>query len=61
MKELHCRTCFQHMSFTAGRCQRCGDVDPIGFRKSVTELLLGITAMLGAVAIVLFAFVSQCT
>ena len=49
------------MSFTAGRCQRCGDVDPIGFRKSVTELLLGITAMLGAVAIVLFAFVSQCT
>ena len=61
MKKLHCRTCWQPMSVSAGRCPRCGEADPIGFRKSIADLLLGIVAMLGAVGVVLCAFVSQCT
>ena len=52
MEELHCRKCFQHVSFKAGPCPRCGHADPIGFRKSFSDILQAIAVMIIAVCVV---------
>jgi len=52
MNQLHCRRCFQTVLFQAGPCARCGEANPIGFRRSLSTVLQALAVMLIAVCIV---------
>jgi hypothetical protein len=59
MKAIRCTGCWQPISFMTKRCPRCGNTDPHNLRKSITELVLGATAIVGGIGIVFFVFLSQ--
>jgi hypothetical protein len=61
VREIHCRECWQLVSLYTGRCPRCGDIDPIRFRKAIVELALGAIALAGGCGIVLLVVFDQCT
>jgi hypothetical protein len=56
---MRCPRCFQPLSPLKVRCGQCGRTDYRRVLKTVGDLLLGSTALVGAIAIVFLAFQSQ--
>jgi hypothetical protein len=59
MQAIRCTGCWQPISFMTSRCPRCGNTDPLNLRKSITELVLGATAVVGGIGIVFLVYLSQ--
>ena len=56
---VHCSRCFQPLSPLKVRCGRCGTIDRRRVVKAAADLVLGTTALIGAIGIVGLAFLSQ--
>ena len=52
MGDLHCWMCGQQVTFSDGPCPHCDNVNPIGFRKSISGMLQAMAVMIIAVCTV---------
>jgi hypothetical protein len=59
MQFVRCRRCFQVLSPMKVCCPRCGNFDRARVGKAITALLLGTTAVIGAIGIVFLAVLGQ--
>ena len=59
MRLVRCKKCFQALSPMKVRCPQCGNFDRVRVGKAIADLLLGTTALLGAIGIVFLACLSQ--
>jgi len=52
MNERSCWKCGKDVPFNTEPCPLCGDADPIGFRKSLSNVLQALAVMLIAMYVV---------